>query len=179
VRVVLVVGHVRQRDTTASPHRWIGFDNRGAVRWNVPSVERPEVNFLSELTVQVSTDAFQQVILDPENFARYNDGVIQAALLRCARAGELDYSMEPNRSQFMLDLLTNIFLQHDRRQGEAAAEFAFAIFSKRLRLKAKHGHELKEMLRNTLPANTARLQLIRALLELDPLPDAGSLPTGF
>jgi hypothetical protein len=38
---------------------------------------------------------------------------------------------------------------------------------------------LKEMLRNALPASTARLQLIRALLELDPLPDTEGLPTGF
>jgi hypothetical protein len=128
---------------------------------------------------RLATDAFQQVILDPENFTRYNDGVIQAGLLRCAQAGELDYSMERNKSQFMLDFLKGVFTQHDRRQGEAAAEFALALFTKRLRLQSKHRTELNDYLRELLPANTSRLQLIRALLELDPLAEVEQLPAGF
>ncbi|OLL28142.1 hypothetical protein BTH42_29685 [Burkholderia sp. SRS-W-2-2016] len=129
--------------------------------------------------LRLSTDAFQQVILDPENFARYNDGVIQAALLRCARVGELDYSKEQNASQFMLDLLKRIFEQHDRRQGEAAAEFALALFTQRLRLYLVHRRELDAHLRDSLPADTPRLRLIRAFLELEPLPDNGDLPPEF
>jgi hypothetical protein len=137
-----------------------------------------EGRFKSE-ALRLSTDAFQQVILDPENFTRYNDGVIQAALLRCARPGELDYSMEHNKSRFMLDLLKNILLQHDRRQGEAAAEFAFALFANRLRLQAEHRRELDESLPNILKGDTPRLKLIRALLGLAPIPEVGGLPKGF
>ncbi|BCQ22398.1 hypothetical protein NK8_05070 [Caballeronia sp. NK8] len=132
-----------------------------------------------DVALRLSTDAFQQVILDPENFTRYNDGVIQAALLRCARMGEFDYSMEHNKSQFMLDLLKGIFAQHDRRQGEGAAEFALALFTRRLRLKGDHRLELNEHLRDLLPADTPRLFLIRVLLEIDPMPDAGGLPVNF
>ncbi|MFM0390988.1 hypothetical protein [Paraburkholderia phytofirmans] len=137
-----------------------------------------EYKFTQDM-LRLSTDAFQQVILDPENFTRYNDGVIQAALLRCARLGELDYSMEHNASRFMLDLLKSIFTQHDRRQGEAAAEFAVALFTNRLRLQSEHRRELNEHLRHLLSADTPRLSLIRVLLGLDAMPDTGSLPADF
>jgi len=129
--------------------------------------------------LRLSTDAFQHVILDPENFTRYNDGVIQAALLRCARVGELDYSKEHNASQFMLDLLKSIFAQYDKRQGEAAAEFALALFTQRLRLQSGHRQELDGYLRELLPADTPRLRLIRVLLGFDAPPDTRDLPPEF
>ncbi|KWH42560.1 hypothetical protein WT62_18575 [Burkholderia stagnalis] len=136
-------------------------------------------NGFKDQSLRLSTDAFQQVILDPENFTRYNDGVIQAALLRCARVGELDYSKEKGASQFMLDLLKSIFGQHDKRQGEAAAEFALALRLKKLRLHSEHELALVEHLRDELYDNSPRIRLIRALLGLDPMPDMGRLPAEF
>lgn len=130
-------------------------------------------------SMSLSTDAFQQVILDPENFTRYNDGVIQAALLRCALPGELDYSKEADSSQFMLDLLISIFEQHDRRQGEAAAEFALALFTKRLRLRTEHCNSLTKWVGERLAAETPRLRLIRVLLGIDSVPDSEGRPLGF
>src|SRR5690606_29381259 len=56
----------------------------------------------------LNTDAFQQVVLAPDNFARYNDGIIQAALLRAAYPSELDYSRDAASSIYMLDLLLKI-----------------------------------------------------------------------
>jgi hypothetical protein len=129
--------------------------------------------------LRLSTDAFQQVILHPENFTRYNDGIIQAALLRCARVGELDYSGEPSCSQFMLDLLTNIFEQHDRRQGEAAGEFALALYLGNLRLDEAHLLQLRDRVRAKLQGDTPRLRLLRALLGLEDLPVNAFLPSNF
>lgn len=129
--------------------------------------------------LRLSTNAFQQVILHPENFTRYNDGVIQAALLRCARVGELDYSGETNSSQFMLDLLTNIFEQHNRRQGEAAGEFALALYTGKLRLDARHLRQLREQVRAKLQGDTSRLKLMRVLLALEDMPESASLPKDF
>lgn len=128
---------------------------------------------------RLSTDAFQQVILDPENFTRYNDGVIQAALLRCAQTGELDYSMERNKSQFMLDFLKGVFTQHDRRQGEAAAEFALALCTKKLRLQSEHTRELTEHVSTILTGDSYRLRLIRFLFGLNGVSDESDLPTNF
>ncbi|SDC49475.1 hypothetical protein [Paraburkholderia lycopersici] len=130
-------------------------------------------------SMSLSTDAFQQVILDPENFTRYNDGVIQAAMLRCAVPGELDYSKETDSSQFMLDLLISIFEQHDRRQGEAAAEFALALFTKKLRLRTEHHDVLTKHMSERLASETPRLRLIRVLLGIDSMPDKDGLPLGF
>lgn len=73
-------------------------------------------------------------VLDPENFARYNDGVIQAALLRAAHPSELDYSSHEETSRRMTDMLSGIFQLHEREQGEAALEFALALRCGRLKL---------------------------------------------
>ncbi|EKS9796301.1 MULTISPECIES: hypothetical protein [Burkholderia] len=128
---------------------------------------------------RLSTDAFQQVILHPENFTRYNDGAIQAALLRCARVGELDYSRERNSSQFMLDFLSNVFEQYGRRQGEAAGEFALALHTGRLRLDARHFRELQERIEPKLAGDAPRLKLLRVLLGLEEMPRNASMPDEF
>ncbi|MFP3549130.1 hypothetical protein SB861_00280 [Paraburkholderia sp. SIMBA_049] len=128
---------------------------------------------------RLATDAFQQVILNPENFTRYNDGAIQAALLRCARPSELDYSREASASQFMLDLLANIFEQHDRRQGEAACEFAFALYTRKMRLQQQHLDELKARIRPKLEGTTHKLRLLRMLFGFDAMPASETLPDDF
>jgi hypothetical protein len=128
---------------------------------------------------RLSTDAFQQVILHPENFTRYNDGAVQAALLRCARVGELDYSRERNSSQFMLDFLTNVLEQHGRRQGEAAGEFALALYTGRLRLDGRHLEQFRERVRPKLAGNTFRLRLLRVLLGLEDMPKNANMPDEF
>jgi hypothetical protein len=137
-----------------------------------------EAKFLNE-NLHLATDAFQQVILSPENFTRYNDGVIQAAFLRCARPSELDYSREGSSSQFMLDLLTNIFEQHNRRQGEAACEFAFALYARKLRLQQHHLDELRTRLEPKLQGDTRKLQLLRILFGFEDMLSSTSLPDDF
>ncbi|MCA7970735.1 hypothetical protein LGM42_12690 [Burkholderia sp. AU39826] len=128
---------------------------------------------------RLATDAFQQVILNPENFTRYNDGAIQAALLRCARPSELDYSREASASQFMLDLLANIFEQHNRRQGEAACEFAFALYTRKLRLQQQHLDDLKARIQPKLEGTTHKLRLLRMLFGFDVMPASETLPDDF
>ncbi|QBY56446.1 hypothetical protein [Cupriavidus oxalaticus] len=137
-----------------------------------------EAKFASEID-RLATDAFQQVILNPENFTRYNDGVIQAALLRCARPSELDYSRESNASQFMLDFLANVFDQHNRRQGEAACEFAFALYTRKLRLQQQHLEELKLRVKPKLDGTSHKLRLLRILFEFDAMPASEILPDDF
>lgn len=93
---------------------------------------------------RLSSNTFQQVLLDPQNFNRFNDGIVQAALLRQALPSELDYSCTHEESGFMRDFLIKIFLSRDKPQGEAALEFAFAIATRRLRLQDIDLHSLKE-----------------------------------
>lgn len=70
-----------------------GADIGPAVFVTISSIlqQAREKKFLNQEN-RLNTDAFQQVVLAPENFARYNDGIIQAALLRAAHPSELDYS---------------------------------------------------------------------------------------
>lgn len=75
-----------------------------------------------------------RTVLSPRNFDRFNDGVIQAAILRAARPAELDYSASPSLSSEMRRVLEVIFDAASNEAGEAAREFALAIAMSRLNL---------------------------------------------
>lgn len=91
---------------------------------------------------KLSTDAFQHVVLDPENFSRYNDGIIQASLLRAAYSSELDYNCSEELSDAMRIFVEKVFGASHLNQGEAALEFAVALRTGRLRLKKEHLEKL-------------------------------------
>jgi len=128
---------------------------------------------------RLGTDAFQQVVLDPENFARYNDGVIQGALLRAALPGELDYSSESEASRYMADFMTKVFIQHEQPQGEAALEFALALYIKSVTLAKEHHEELLSRVQESLQGDTAIKKLLRILLGIDSPPLHATLPADF
>jgi hypothetical protein len=114
---------------------------------------------------RLSSDTFQQVVLDPENFARYNDGVIQSALLRAAHPSELDYSSGGDVSRRMADLLSSVFRLNSRQQGEAALEFAFALKTERLKLADEDMNRLKSEV-DGLSGDGIYLELLKALLDV-------------
>ena len=76
----------------------------------------------------------QQTILSPENFGRFNDGIIQASLLRSARPAELDFRDDPTASGDAGRLIRRIVESATRPRGEAAAEFLLALGTGTLRL---------------------------------------------
>jgi hypothetical protein len=82
------------------------------------------------------------VLLDPENFDRYSDGVVQAAFLRAAKPEELDYSNEPLHSAAMLDVITRASSEADPPGGSALMEFLLAIALGSLRLEKGHLEQL-------------------------------------
>ena len=73
-------------------------------------------------------------ILSPRCFERFNDGVIQAAILRAAYPWELDYSIADDVSDEMHDVLRAVFRQRQTEVGEASMEFLLALATKQLRL---------------------------------------------
>lgn len=129
---------------------------------------------------RLGTEAFQQVVLDPENFSRYNDGIIQAAILRAAHPGELDYSSESAASRYMLEFLVKIITQCNTAQGEAAMEFALALSTKRLKISSEDFLILKERAKISLTGSSQLEMLLRFLLEVDNLqvPES-NFPTEF
>lgn len=132
-----------------------------------------------EHAFRLGTDAFQQVVLDPENFARYNDGIIQGALLRAALPGELDYSSENEASRYMADLMAKIFIQHDQHQSEAALEFALALHTNTVKLTKEHHQELLKQISGALNGDSSIKKLLRILLGLEQPPDSSDLPAEF
>lgn len=80
------------------------------------------------------TNWFQQTLLSPGNFGRYNDGIIQASLLRAARPTELDFAGDTSLSKDAARIIRRIVADSNRARGEAAAEFLVAIGSGRLKL---------------------------------------------
>ena len=81
---------------------------------------------------------FVRNIIDPQNFNRYNDGVIQACILRNAKASELSYNIDDGISIEMTDILLKIIEKHDTTQGEGLIEFLYAISIEKLTLKREH-----------------------------------------
>jgi hypothetical protein len=128
---------------------------------------------------RLATDAFQQVVLDPENFARYNDGVIQAALLKAALPGELDYTSDNEASLYVLELVTKIVLQYDKPQGEAALEFALALRTGKLKITTAHREQLGAKVKESITENSPIAQLLRKLLIDDSGWENEQFPSNF
>lgn len=128
---------------------------------------------------RLSTDAFQQVVLDPENFVRYNDGVIQVALLKAALPGELDYTSDKDASLYFLEFLTKIFLQFNRPQGEAALEFALALRTGRLKITEADREQLNMKVSEALSEDTPIEFLLRKLIIEDSSWESEQYPPDF
>jgi len=77
---------------------------------------------------------YHATVISPACFDRYNDGVIQSALLRSANSTELDYSISDDFSRKMLGVIISIVENHAAEQGEAALEFLMAIWLGSMRL---------------------------------------------
>ncbi|HXU35490.1 MAG TPA: hypothetical protein VN937_03940, partial [Blastocatellia bacterium] len=74
----------------------------------------------------------QRVLLAPSNFQRFNDGVLQAALLRAAHKAEIDYRVSEDERAKMKRILGFLFDNLDNEHGEASVEFLVAMASERL-----------------------------------------------
>lgn len=86
---------------------------------------------------RLASSLHETVVLDVENFLRFNDGVLQASLLRAAFPHELDYSGSPELSEMMREFLEKVFLSTGGSYGEAALEFGLALAAGQLRLAQK------------------------------------------
>lgn len=99
---------------------------------------------------RLSSSMHETVVLDVENFLRFNDGVLQASILRAADAHELDYSGSPELSQMLREFLEKVFLNATRPYGEAALEFGLALATQRLRLTKADSLELIHRIKDKL-----------------------------
>ncbi len=73
-------------------------------------------------------------LIDPGNFVRYNDGILQASILRAANKEELDYSLSNEFSQQIQAILGDMITHIEDDHAEALNEFFYAIAIKKLKL---------------------------------------------
>lgn len=86
---------------------------------------------------RLSSEVFQHVVLSPDCFSRFNDGVIQAALLRGCFRSELDYRGDAALSDEMAAICLRIIQSHNLERGEASVEFLMALACGRLRIEPR------------------------------------------
>lgn len=77
-------------------------------------------------------------LLDPNNFNRYNDGIIQSSLLRAAHVNEISYHIDDELSLEMKGILETLISNYNSEQGEALLEFLYALASKKMTLQPAH-----------------------------------------
>lgn len=84
------------------------------------------------------TGLFQHALICPDMFTRFNDAVIQAALLRAAYPEELNYSVSEEMSHDMERLLIKWLQYSEHPVGAAAGEFLLALALGKLKLRKEH-----------------------------------------
>lgn len=87
------------------------------------------------VTSAIKSNWFQQTILAPENFGRFNDDIIQASILRAAYPFEMNYADAPKDSHELGRLIRRIIMASSKDRGGAAAEFLIALATQRMRLR--------------------------------------------
>lgn len=114
----------------------------------------------SDPLLKLASTVHETVVLDAENFLRFNDGVLQASLLRAALPYELDYSGAPDLSEVLREFLEKVFVNHSKNYGEAAPEFALALATGRLRLTDTDKNRLIAKLRGVFTSPSVLLGLM-------------------
>jgi hypothetical protein len=130
----------------------IGIDTTKAtqadVYWTIQSV----LHDLRGKPIEGLSSIYHSTLISPASFDRYNDGVIQACLLRAAKPTELNYSIDDDCSRKMADVVISIIKNHKTDQGEAALEFLMAIWIGRLKLNKEHLIEISQQVRENFAA---------------------------
>lgn len=85
----------------------------------------------------------RRVLLDPENFFRYNDSLLQIVILRAAFPGELDFSDHDEHSASMLYLFERA---EKVKQRAVIYEFLLALASRRLSITPLAFEKLRRIL---------------------------------
>lgn len=114
---------------------------------------------------------YARAVLQPETFQRFNDGVIQAAILRAVRGRELAYSnCEKEISLRMRNVILE--LMAPQGNGESLPEFVLAIGLRQLTMHPEHEQSvLEEIVRNGIHPDVGLLA--RYILSLSAAASAG------
>lgn len=104
--------------------------------------------------------------LNPLLFDRFNEGIIQASVLRSAKPRELDYSADDESSKIIGSLIERMVMNPGLNTSEALPEFLLAICSSKLQIKKDHIKNLSDLDidSNTYPLTSALFKHTKATL---------------
>ena len=77
-------------------------------------------------------------------FVRFNDGILQASLLRASRSCELDYSASDDFSRQFTAACLTVLRSCDHDVGDAALEFVYALVTRKVALRQQDRKQLFE-----------------------------------
>lgn len=117
----------------------------------------PQIEKLTTSGKRLESGELQQVLLSPEVFSRFDDGVIQAAFLHAALPTELDYRADEAQSLAMSDIIYRLAAGYGHERGEAAMEFVMALAIEKIRLHKKEDSQLRKRLIDVLSAHVPEI----------------------
>lgn len=97
-------------------------------------IQRLRANSHGPADRAILSNWFQQTLLAPANFGRFNDDIIQASILRAAQSAELNFADLPDESREMGRLVRRVIEACRSERGGAATEFLLALATQRLRI---------------------------------------------
>lgn len=89
----------------------------------------------TDIALAFDENPFVRSVLDPSMFARFNDGILQASLLRSARQAELDYSASEDLSGQFKAICLSVLNGRNHDVGEASLEFVYALATNKVSLR--------------------------------------------
>ncbi len=117
------------------------------------------LRFSKDLNHCLHQSEYVRNILDPENFTRYNDGIIQACLLRAAHPLELAYDIDKEVSKKFINIVTPFVIHAKDDYGEALMEFLYAIAIRKLRLHESQLSQLIDLVKERCKDNAVLLAM--------------------
>jgi hypothetical protein len=83
---------------------------------------------------RLSANIYQHCVIDPENFVRFNDSVLQSCLWRCAMPGELDYRRSDELSSDIQRILRKIFMSCDSARGVTSLDLLMGLATRWIKI---------------------------------------------
>jgi hypothetical protein len=108
-------------------------------------------------------DIYQQSVLDPEVFVRYNDPLLQSCLWRAANSSELDYSSDEILSGQFVDILFRLLEHHNNEKGEASIDLLIGMAIEKIKVSRKSIKRVNKKLRELTDSNKHLAPLLNKL----------------
>jgi hypothetical protein len=75
----------------------------------------------------LSSNIYKHSVIDPENFVRFNDPLLQSCIWRCAKPSELDFRRSDVLSTDVQRIMSKIFLSCESPRGQVSLDLLMAI----------------------------------------------------